>query len=123
VHQGQAVVLKRPLDRRRVRAVRLLEARRRKLEVRFDHGAEPLVVQCCRSVHQLFLSRFGNGYRLYKDFTNWGQFFAADNVAAPSVDRVIHHAHVYMLGGVKRSPEAETGQWRRRYRAATRNAR
>ena len=34
-----------------------------------------------------------------KDFTNWGEFFADDNVAVPIVDRLIHHSHVYMLGG------------------------
>lgn len=34
-----------------------------------------------------------------KDFTNWGEFFADDNVAVPIVDRLIHHSNVYMLGG------------------------
>jgi DNA replication protein DnaC len=34
-----------------------------------------------------------------KDFTNWGEFFADDNVAVPIVDRIIHHSNVYMLGG------------------------
>jgi DNA replication protein DnaC len=34
-----------------------------------------------------------------KDFTDWGEFFADDNVAVPIVDRLIHHSHVYMLGG------------------------
>jgi DNA replication protein DnaC len=34
-----------------------------------------------------------------KDFTNWGEFFADDNVAVPFVHRLIHHSHVYMLGG------------------------
>jgi len=34
-----------------------------------------------------------------KDFTNWGEFFADDNVAVPFVDRIIHHSNVYMLGG------------------------
>ncbi len=34
-----------------------------------------------------------------KDFTNWGEFFFQDNVAVPVVDRIIHHSHIYMLGG------------------------
>ncbi|WP_294053686.1 ATP-binding protein, partial [Thiolapillus sp.] len=34
-----------------------------------------------------------------KDFTAWGEFFADDNVAVPIVDRLIHHSHVFMLGG------------------------
>ena len=34
-----------------------------------------------------------------KDFTNWGEFFADDNVAVPIVDRLIHHSHIFMLGG------------------------
>ena len=34
-----------------------------------------------------------------KDFTAWGEFFADDNVAVPIVDRVIHHSHIFMLGG------------------------
>ncbi|MCA1772309.1 MAG: IS21-like element helper ATPase IstB [Halomonas sp.] len=34
-----------------------------------------------------------------KDFTNWGEFFHNDNVAVPIIDRVIHHSHVFMLGG------------------------
>lgn len=34
-----------------------------------------------------------------KDFTNWGEFFADDNVAVPIVDRIIHHSHIFMLGG------------------------
>ena len=34
-----------------------------------------------------------------KDFTNWGEFFRDDNVAVPIVDRLIHHSHVFMLGG------------------------
>jgi putative peptide zinc metalloprotease protein len=31
----------------------------RRVEVRFDHGAEPLAIQWYRSLRQLFLSRFG----------------------------------------------------------------
>jgi DNA replication protein DnaC len=34
-----------------------------------------------------------------KDFTNWGEFFRDENVAVPIVDRLIHHSHVFMLGG------------------------
>jgi len=34
-----------------------------------------------------------------KDFTNWGEFFRDDNVAVPIVDRLIHHSHIFMLGG------------------------
>ncbi len=34
-----------------------------------------------------------------KDFTNWGEFFLDDNVAVPIVDRLIHHSHIFMLGG------------------------
>jgi DNA replication protein DnaC len=34
-----------------------------------------------------------------KDFTNWGEFFHDDNVAVPIVDRLIHHSHIFMLGG------------------------
>jgi DNA replication protein DnaC len=34
-----------------------------------------------------------------KDFTNWGEFFFEDNVAIPIVDRIIHHSHIFTLGG------------------------
>ncbi|MCP4410418.1 MAG: ATP-binding protein [Gammaproteobacteria bacterium] len=34
-----------------------------------------------------------------KDFTAWGEFFFDDNVAVPIVDRIIHHSHIFMLGG------------------------
>ena len=34
-----------------------------------------------------------------KDFTDWGQFFHDDAVAVPIIDRVIHHSHIFMLGG------------------------
>jgi len=34
-----------------------------------------------------------------KDFTNWSDFFLEDNVAVPTVDRIIHHSHIFMLGG------------------------
>jgi DNA replication protein DnaC len=34
-----------------------------------------------------------------KDFTSWGEFFQDDNVAVPIIDRIIHHSHIFMLGG------------------------
>ena len=34
-----------------------------------------------------------------KDFTHWGEFFHNDNVAVPIIDRIIHHSHIFMLGG------------------------
>lgn len=34
-----------------------------------------------------------------RDFTNCGEFFRDENVAVPIVDRLIHHSHVFMLGG------------------------
>lgn len=34
-----------------------------------------------------------------KEFTNWNEFFVDDNVAVPIVDRLIHHSHIFMLGG------------------------
>ena len=34
-----------------------------------------------------------------KDFTRWGEFFQDDNVAVPIIDRIIHHSHIFMLGG------------------------
>ena len=34
-----------------------------------------------------------------KEFTHWGEFFNDDNVAVPIVDRIIHHSHIFMLGG------------------------
>ena len=34
-----------------------------------------------------------------KDFTDWGEFFHNDDVAVPIVDRIIHHSHIFMLGG------------------------
>lgn len=34
-----------------------------------------------------------------KDFTQWSEFFHDDNVAVPIVDRIIHHSHIFMLGG------------------------
>lgn len=34
-----------------------------------------------------------------KEFTHWGEFFFDGNVAVPIVDRIIHHSHIFMLGG------------------------
>jgi DNA replication protein DnaC len=34
-----------------------------------------------------------------KEFTQWGEFFFDGNVAVPIVDRIIHHSHIFMLGG------------------------
>ena len=34
-----------------------------------------------------------------KAFTHWGEFFFDNNVAVPIVDRLIHHSHIFMLGG------------------------
>jgi len=34
-----------------------------------------------------------------KDFTRWGDFFIDENVVVPIVDRLIHHAQIFMLGG------------------------
>jgi len=34
-----------------------------------------------------------------KEFTHWGEFFSNDHVAVPIVDRIIHHSHIFMLGG------------------------
>lgn len=34
-----------------------------------------------------------------KDFTSWGEFLRDETVAVPIVDRLIHHSHVFMLGG------------------------
>ena len=34
-----------------------------------------------------------------KEFTQWSEFFFDDNVAVPIVDRIIHHSHLFMLGG------------------------
>ena len=34
-----------------------------------------------------------------KEFTAWGDFFFEDHVAIPLVDRIIHHSHIFMLGG------------------------
>ena len=44
-----------------------------------------------------------------KDFTSWGEFFHDDNVAVPIIDRVIHHSHIFMLGGESYRLKQKTG--------------
>ncbi len=34
-----------------------------------------------------------------KHFTEWADFFADDAVAVPIVDRIIHHSHIFLMGG------------------------
>ena len=34
-----------------------------------------------------------------KEFTDWAEYFHHDNVAVPVVDRIIHHSHIFMMGG------------------------
>ncbi|SHG30973.1 IstB-like ATP binding protein, partial [Desulfacinum infernum DSM 9756] len=34
-----------------------------------------------------------------KEFTAWGEFFHDDNVVVPIVDRLIHHSHIFIMGG------------------------
>jgi len=34
-----------------------------------------------------------------KEFTDWADYFHHDNVAVPVVDRIIHHSHIFMMGG------------------------
>ncbi len=46
-----------------------------------------------------------------KDFTNWGEFFSNDNVAVPIVDRIIHHSHIFMLGGDSYRLKAKLNQF------------
>lgn len=45
-----------------------------------------------------------------KEFTNWGEFFFDDNVAVPIVDRIIHHSHIFMLGGESYRLKAKLNQ-------------
>jgi len=35
----------------------------------------------------------------HKEFTAWGDSFHDDNIAVPVVDRIIHHSHIFMMGG------------------------
>ena len=44
-----------------------------------------------------------------KDFTSWGEFFHDDNVVVPIIDRVIHHSHIFMLGGESYRLKQKTG--------------
>ncbi|MEI1107881.1 IS21-like element helper ATPase IstB, partial [Pseudomonas aeruginosa] len=44
-----------------------------------------------------------------KDFTSWGEFFHDDNVTVPIIDRVIHHSHIFMLGGESYRLKQKTG--------------
>ena len=75
-------------------------------------GAEAvLVCLLCAGVVQLYLERVD--LPLYEpDEAAWifssyyhhlyferGEFFHDDNVAVPIIDRVIHHSHIFMLGG------------------------
>jgi DNA replication protein DnaC len=34
-----------------------------------------------------------------KEFTQWGDFFSDHHVAVPTIDRIIHHAQIFILGG------------------------
>lgn len=65
-------------------------------------GYLPMTRQARYSLFQLINSLYE--YRSIilttnKDFTAWGEFFHDDNVAVPIIDRVIHHSHIFMLGG------------------------
>ncbi len=43
-----------------------------------------------------------------------GNFFADDNVAVPVVDRLIHHSHIFMLGGESYRLKQKFGTWNNR---------
>jgi len=34
-----------------------------------------------------------------KEFSHWNEFFSDQNVAVPTIDRIIHHAQIFMMGG------------------------
>ncbi|MBA2649470.1 MAG: ATP-binding protein, partial [Legionella sp.] len=34
-----------------------------------------------------------------KEFGQWNDFFNDQNVAIPIIDRIVHHAQIFMLGG------------------------
>jgi len=34
-----------------------------------------------------------------KDFSHWSEFFVDEAVAVPIVDRIIHHSHIFSMGG------------------------
>ena len=44
-----------------------------------------------------------------KAFAEWGEFFIDENVAVPIVDRLIHHSHIFMLGGESYRLKQKTG--------------
>lgn len=46
-----------------------------------------------------------------KEFTNWNEFFVDDNVAVPIVDRLIHHSHIFMLGGESYRLKTKLNHW------------
>lgn len=65
-------------------------------------GYLPMTRQARYNVFQLINSLYE--YRSIilttnKDFTSWWEFFHDDNVAVPIIDRIIHHSHIFMLGG------------------------
>lgn len=65
-------------------------------------GYLPMSKQCRYNLFQLINSLYE--YRSIilttnKEFTDWGDYFHDDNVAVPIVDRIIHHSHIFMLGG------------------------
>ena len=67
-----------------------------------DFGYLPLDKQSNYNVFQLIHSMYE--YRSLiittnKDFTQWGDFFCDNNIAVPIIDRIIHHAQIFMLGG------------------------
>jgi DNA replication protein DnaC len=41
----------------------------------------------------------GRDFSSHCERSSMGNFFADDNVAVPIVDRLIHHSHIFMLGG------------------------
>ncbi|MEH6669626.1 ATP-binding protein [Halopseudomonas sp.] len=43
------------------------------------------------------------------DFTSWGEFFHGDNVAAPIIDRVTHHSHIFIPKGESSRLKQTTG--------------
>jgi len=45
-----------------------------------------------------------------KNFTDWGGFFIDDNVAVPIVDRLVHHSHIFILGGESYRLKAKQGK-------------
>ena len=60
-------------------------------------GYLPMTRQARYNLFQLINSLYE--YRSIILTTSWGEFFHDDNVAVPIIDRVIHHSHIFMLGG------------------------